>query len=206
MPEPALHNLFPTPLLQWQTDEEDLRKALLRDVLLRRTGERAIGAERVAVSCFERSDPQYEPLSRVIHTALKSFLELNAGTENLEMPRYTVKGAARLLNRDDYVEVRDSGQADVSGVFYLDLGDGAGEEFVGFLEFIDPRVAVKMLPGRRLSTNARIHPRPGLLLLYPGWAKRLFYPYEGEKPRIVLEFDLRFGPSDGDADWTGARG
>lgn len=207
MPEPALHSLFATPLLQWETGEEDLRQALLKDVLQRRNGARALGAECVAVGWFEGGDPHHAPLADLMQAALQRFLAAHAVTQdrNAELPRFSAWGTVRLLNRGDFVELRDSGQADLSGFLFLDQGDGAEEQYGGFLEFIDPRTGVKTLPGQRPASNARIDPQTGLLLLFPASTKRLFYPYEGDKPRIFLEFDLRFGPSAEDEDWTGAR-
>ncbi len=204
MSDPVLHNLFPTPLLEWETGEEALCTSLLEEVLARRDGGRALGAERVDIDCFGRDAPACAALTAVIHAGLERFLALLAGKPGLEIPSYSLTGEARLLAKDDYLEIRDSGPADISGVFYLETGDENAEDTGGVQELLDPRTGIKLLPGRHLSTSARFSPRNGLLLMYPGWVKRLIYPYQGVAPRVLLDFDLRFGAKDGDADWTGA--
>jgi hypothetical protein len=202
MPEPSLTQLFVTPLLQWETGEEELRDALLRDVHARRSGERSLGAERIGLDCFKAETENGERFLKMIDHGFARFCELVA-EKPVDLPVFSLTGCARLLNKGDLVELRDGGEADLSGMFFLDIGDGTSEKVNGFLEFIDPRTAIKMLPGRRLSANARAAARPGLLLMYPGWLKRLVYPYLGEKPRILIDFDLRFGASVEDEDSTG---
>lgn len=197
MADPALLNLFPTPLLEWETNAEDLREKLLRNVLAKRSGTRDLGAEYVALDCFDFRKPENEALREVINTALASFINMVA-TKEFEIPSYGAKGVARVIGPGDFVVPRDSGQADLSGVFYLDIGDGSSTELRGSLEFIDPRMGIKKLPGRSLTANALVRPKPGLLLMYPGWFRRVVYPYEGEKPRILLDFDIRFTPKDED--------
>lgn len=197
MANPLLLNLFPTPLLEWETNKEELREKLLRDVLAKRSGTRALGAEYVVLDCFDFRKPENAAMQEMIRTALSSFIKMVA-TKEVEMPSYGIKGVARLIGTGDFVTPRDSGQADLSGIFYLDIGDGSSTEIRGSLEFTDPRMGIKKLPGRNLSANALVTPKPGLLLMYPGWFKRVVYPYEGQKPRILLDFDIRFRPKDAD--------
>ena len=197
MPEPYLTPLFVTPLLQWDTGEVELCADLLQEVEGARTGAHSLGAETAAVSCFDSQNPGNAAFLALLHRAISTFLDQNAG-KAVEVPPYAVDGQARILGKGDFVSLRDTSRKDLSGALYLDIGDSSDRELSGYLEFIDPRVGVKMLPGKRQSVTARVTPAIGLLLLYPSWFKRVIYPYEGEKPRVLLDFDVRFGPPDED--------
>ena len=197
MPEPFLTNLFVSPMLQWETGEDALCAALLEDAKAARPGARDLGAEYAELTCLDPGNPINAAVLDLLHRAISRFLDLNAG-KAVEVPPYQVAGVARILNTGDFVSLRDTSRKDLSGALYLDVGDGADAELNGFLEFIDPRVGVKMLPGKKQSVTARVTPKAGLLLLYPSWFKRVIYPYEGQRPRILVDFDVRFGPPEED--------
>lgn len=192
MGQPSVVDLFTTPLLQWDFGQPELIDALLAEIMAARAGTREMGAERVDVDFFDGSTPARVEFQKVVHRAVSHFIETLAEKENTELPGYEPRGVARLIHKGDFLAPWETSRFDLSGIVYLDIGDGPSLDLRGFLEFLDPRVAIKPLPGRRLSLNARAAPQRGLLLLYPGWFQRVIYPYAGEQPRVLFDFDIRF--------------
>ena len=192
MVQPTVVDLFPTPLMQWDIGQPQLIEDLLAEVMSARPGTREMGAERVDLDFFSGNTAPSAEFRRVVHQAVDHFIKFLA-VKKTELPSYKGQGAAWLVHKGDFLAPWEAARNDISGIVYLDTGDGPAFELRGFLEFLDPRVAVKALPGRRLSVNARVTPQRGLLLLYPSWFRRLLYPYEGESPRVLYDFDIRFG-------------
>ena len=191
MGQPSVVDLFPTPLQQWDIGQPELIEALLAEVMAARPGKRSMGAERVDVDFLNGASPTHAEFQKVLHQAVSHFIKFLA-IKKVELPAYTARSNAWVINSGDFLAPWEASRNDLSGIIYLDTGDGPSFDIRGFLEFLDPRVAVKQLPGRRLSVNVRVTPQAGLMLLYPSWFRRLLYPYEGVKPRVLLDFDIRF--------------
>ncbi|MEX0923924.1 MAG: hypothetical protein WD489_01850 [Rhodovibrionaceae bacterium] len=197
MGQPSVVDLFPSPLLQWDIGQPELIDALLSEIMAKRAGMREMGAERVDVDFFDSSTPERIEFQTVLHRAVGHFIEVLAGGKATVLPGYEPRGVARLIHKGDFLAPWETSRFDLSGIVYLDIGDGPSLDLRGFIEFLDPRAAVKPLPGRRLSLNARATPQRGLLLLYPGWLRRVIYPYAGKQPRVIFDYDIRFRATTG---------
>lgn len=88
-----------------------------------------------------------------------------------------------------------------SGTYYVDDGGRATDESVGGeFEIMDPRGPGVAMYAPSLvfddgghntgGTNVRFTPRPGLLILFPGWLYHQVRPYRGSGQRISIAFNL----------------
>lgn len=79
----------------------------------------------------------------------------------------------------------------VSGTYYADVPDGAAA-----IRFEDPRLPLMMAaPPRRnaASTHVEISPRPGMALFWESWLRHEVLRNGGERPRISVSFNYRWG-------------
>jgi len=93
-----------------------------------------------------------------------------------------------------------------SGAYYVDTGDGIGDDFGGEFQFHDPR-------GGALLDNAAarvaapgdaaplIRPEPGSFVIFPSWMLHSVRPYQAGGTRISIAFNLALpqGPAPGAA-------
>ena len=82
----------------------------------------------------------------------------------------------------------------MSGVYYVTVPDGLGTQshtnvMAGAIEFGWPERLLGEGASARLG-NRIIHPRPGMLLLFPSHIHHRTYPHGKEKDRICISFDI----------------
>jgi len=80
-----------------------------------------------------------------------------------------------------------------SGTYYVDAGDPTD---VGApLHLFDPcqARAVTFLP-QVVQESVFIHPKPGLMVLFPSYVPHMVFPHEGKGTRISIAFNLRKEP------------
>ncbi len=54
-----------------------------------------------------------------------------------------------------------------------------------------------VLPGDPFNESIRIRPRPGLMVLFPGWLKHFVHPHTGTGTRISIAFNIAYKEPDG---------
>ena len=81
-----------------------------------------------------------------------------------------------------------------SAVYYVRVGDGAGGELV----LHDPRMPGLQMYAPHLrframgpDAHARIEPKPGLMVLFPGWLAHSVEPWQGTGNRISVAMNIR---------------
>jgi hypothetical protein len=88
-----------------------------------------------------------------------------------------------------------------SGVYYVDDGGIAADPSLGGeLEFMDPRgplpavtaphLGVAMPGGLSAGATERVPPRPGRMVMFPGWLLHKVRTYRGSAERISIAFNL----------------
>lgn len=89
-----------------------------------------------------------------------------------------------------------------SGVYFVDDGYAKSDDEAlgGQCELGDPRgpvpamvapgLAFRLPGGQNGGFSEIIRPQSGMLLLHPGWLARAERPYEGDRQRLVIEFEL----------------
>ena len=87
-----------------------------------------------------------------------------------------------------------------AGVYYVETGtDDPANPLSGLFEFVDPRSARGALPipGDPFRETIRIRPRPGLMVLFPGWLNHFVHPHTGGGPRIAIAFNIAYKEPEG---------
>ncbi len=80
-----------------------------------------------------------------------------------------------------------------SGTYYVDTGDPS--DAAALLHLFDPcqARAVTFLP-HVVQDSVFIHPKPGLIVLFPSYVPHMVFPHEGKGTRISIAFNLRKEP------------
>lgn len=78
-----------------------------------------------------------------------------------------------------------------SGVYYVnaDPDPAAG----GTIDLFDPRATMLARHAGAGSASVRIHPYPGLMLVFPSWLLHSVAPVTGDQLRICIAFNVKFG-------------
>ena len=94
------------------------------------------------------------------------------------------------------VVLHDHGESHWSVAFYLDPGDADPDwdPDSGALVLVDPRRAPATVAGTTLWPPLfTIRPKPGTLVVFPGWLQHFTYPYRGTRPRVCVSANVRIG-------------
>lgn len=100
---------------------------------------------------------------------------------------------ANVARRGHYSKPHVHPNSNLSGVYYVDAGDSpSGDAHSGVLEFLDPRHRPGMFEteGTLRFDAYRVTPESGLLVLFPAWLYHYVHPYQGERPRICVAFNI----------------
>jgi uncharacterized protein (TIGR02466 family) len=84
-------------------------------------------------------------------------------------------------------------------VYYVRVPPSAGaDRRAGTLELLDPRPAATMSPTPGQRQRHFVHPRPGMMLLFPGWLSHMVHPFTGPGERISIACNVSFPGADAD--------
>ncbi|HEU5322250.1 MAG TPA: TIGR02466 family protein [Methylomirabilota bacterium] len=80
-----------------------------------------------------------------------------------------------------------------AGVYYVQVPAAPGaDRRAGALELLDPRPAATMSPTPGVDHRCFVSPRPGLMLLFPGWVMHMVHPFTGAGERISIACNALF--------------
>ena len=108
--------------------------------------------------------------------------------------RVSLTGWANLNRRGDYNRSHTHTGNHWSSVYYVEPGKEVEDRpLSGAIEFIDPRPAINVydIPGISQVSTWTIRPEAGMMLMFPSWLRHGVLPYEGEKVRLTIAFNLR---------------
>ena len=104
--------------------------------------------------------------------------------------RYVIQAWAMVMKAGDYTMLHEHAEAHLSGVYYADAGDAAPDPS-GHLAFVRPGGAGVALPGLPLTAGMFVvRPQTGLLVLFPGTLQHFVHPYQGQRPRVAVAFNV----------------
>ncbi len=114
-----------------------------------------------------------------------------ASTSEGVPPRFALEAWANVLGRGHYHSVHCHPNAIWSGCYYVTGNPGAGDAFSGKLELLDPRLGASVAhhPGSSLYGRFLLDPRPGQIIVFPGWLQHQVHPHAGDAPRITVAFN-----------------
>lgn len=138
--------------------------------------------------------PEYRKLRRIVEKAARRYLEVSgmrrASAQNLSM---SIFNWAAVHGSGEFHPAHTHVGEFLAGVFYAQVGDGAGK-----IQFADPRGSVAPFGHKMVHT-----PKAGELILFPSWLSHMVtvsHPAEsvkqGDQPlRVVVSFNI--GPKEG---------
>lgn len=107
--------------------------------------------------------------------------------------RWKVYAWANVNRAGDFNKVHIHPASTWSGTYYVDAGDPT--DGAAPLHLFDPcqARAVSFLP-HVVKDSVYIHPKPGLMVLFPSYVPHMVFPHEGNGTRISIAFNLRKEP------------
>ena len=104
---------------------------------------------------------------------------------------------ANVNRRGQYNRVHFHPGSTWSGTYYVDAGDSpsATNPLAGSLELLNPNQAPPMSFLSGLVPQVRIvQPQSGMMIVFPSFLPHAVHPYEGDRPRISIAFNVHKDP------------
>ncbi|MBY0227829.1 MAG: 2OG-Fe(II) oxygenase family protein [Gemmataceae bacterium] len=204
--------LFPTRLLSIQFDGVEAMNAGLAALF---AGEAFAGGFDMHPDSFNLLDKAGEwPVVREAAALFRQGLEQWLAREGLKPAGADAVLFTSLSERGDFTVVHNH-NADVVAVYYAQCGTpakpavlvpGEDDEYFaaedGALLLHDPRFNAN-LAASGSRDYAKVFPRPGLMVVFPGWLWHSVTPHLGERPRLALSanFRLKWAEKDNAVAW-----
>jgi uncharacterized protein (TIGR02466 family) len=97
------------------------------------------------------------------------------------------------INRSGDYNVPHNHQCTWAIVYYVRVPPAQGpDRRAGALELLDPRPAAAMSPAPGQSQRYFVQPRPGRMVLFPGWVSHMVHPFAGPGERISIACNVSF--------------
>ena len=150
---------------------------------------------------FQRTEPAFVELRRQMIEAVRQ------ATLHVA-PRYDFSAIG--IQAEGWINVNDQGGYNTphdhpgwvwSGSYYVRvpaLACGDGSERSGFIEFLDMRTNVGVLPiegATCFMSKFTLRPSEGMLVLFPAYLRHWVYPNDQPAERVSIAFNARFAPS-----------
>jgi uncharacterized protein (TIGR02466 family) len=195
-------NLFTTPLLThvWE-DGPELNLPLRESILAREAA--SPGSAKSNRGGWHSDVGQLEfcgePGKRLVRH-MREFADEATRRTLAEQPqsqplRWTVFAWANVNRSGHFNSVHVHPASTWSGTYYIDAGDPLDRQNGTPLQLFDP------CPGRSTtflptlaSSSVYIHPKPGLMVLFPSYVPHMVFPHSGARERISIAFNLRKEP------------
>jgi uncharacterized protein (TIGR02466 family) len=147
----------------------------------------------VLAFCGEAGQRLIHHIHEMIQEAtLRLYAEFSRAPEPLS---WTLSAWANVNQRGDFNTVHTHPGSTWSGVYYVDHG-GAGPEAEGAaLHLSDPcPPRTNLFFPEFLTSDFRVWPVPGLMVLFPSYVPHSVAAHQGERPRISIAFNVRKEP------------
>lgn len=196
--------LFATPIFSFEdAGDAELDRELVRRLVVESESSPGLtrsnsGGWHSVPDLSQRPDACYQDLMRrVVARVQATFFELARGQAEAVDLRYrlAVQAWAMVMRHGHHTLVHDHTEAHFSVAYYPDAGDADPAMYPdsGNLTFVDPRRGGTVIPGVELfPSQFAIVPRPGLLVVFPGWLQHHVQPYRGVRPRVCISCNVRF--------------
>ena len=195
-------NLFATPLVTYVLpDVTELNESLRTQILLQQTRSGGLsksnrGGWHSDVGELEFcGDAGRQLIDRM--RALTDEATRRVSAEYREPPpspmNWKVFAWANVNRAGDFNKVHVHPASTWSGTYYVDAGDPTDEAAPLHLFDPSPARAVSFMP-QVVRDSVYIHPKPGLMVLFPSYVPHMVFPHEGKGTRISIAFNLRKDP------------
>ncbi|MBA3564222.1 MAG: hypothetical protein H0W33_09490 [Gammaproteobacteria bacterium] len=149
---------------------------------------------------FQWPEPPVKRLARFCHLAVAGVLESvsDYSKEELQRLKFNYHAWFHITRRGGYQGLHHHQNATWSGIYCVDPGDQLPDRpESGAVRFHDPRAQAdqymdagngRLKPAIRHGAHTIRH-EAGTLLVFPSYVSHEIFPYEGERPRIVVAFN-----------------
>ena len=202
----AIHPLYVVPLMSAQLPEAEALNGQLaqlfleleaqgdayRDIVQRDT------QHRIFESRFDlhlRKEPPVQQLFAFINRTLLGFIANINGYDEAQMANieFDMHAWFHVTRTGGFQGVHNHANASWSAIYCVDPGD-PGSGFSGAVRFHDPRAvgdAYRDPCNENLKVPYKLGPwqlshKPGQLIVFPSYLWHEIFPYEGQRPRIVV--------------------
>lgn len=108
--------------------------------------------------------------------------------------RWTLSAWANVNRSGDFNHVHVHPASTWSGTYYVDAGEPSDSDRGAPLHLFDPCQGRSMAFLRTLPSSVYVHPKPGLMVLFPSYVPHMVFPHNGSSARISIAFNLRTDP------------
>ena len=195
---PQVQLLFATPVIADEIAQADELNAALERIILDKRSEHPgmkLSNRGGWQSSHDFASWSGEDGRAVIQRAVELASAHTVGPRG-SPPRWILEAWANVSGPGAFNMPHVHGGSYWSAVYYVRVGEGEGEG--GQLVLHDPRMpGLRMhAPGVRFRNmgpelKAEIKPKPGLMVLFPGWLSHSVEPWDGSGERISIAMNIR---------------
>jgi len=193
----GFHALWPTLLLEREIPGHEVaNKALVEVIEGLESDNRDLTTDYLGGNLMGNPHPAVQWLRDCVNkTVIDYFHHLEMGYPI----NWSLQGWANINRTGDYHDPHNHPHAYLSGTYYVRVPDeapivGSRKDIrSGHISFYDPRGAVNMTAIRRdpnIEAEFTLHPRAGLILLWPAFLQHFVHPNLCEEPRISISFNV----------------
>jgi len=199
--EARLTNIFTTPLVTYVLkDAADLNSSLRERILARQLENPGVnksnrGGWHSEVGelefCGQAGQRLVAHMREIGDEATRRVFVENR--EPVSPVRWKVFAWANVNSDGDFNKVHVHPASTWSGTYYVDAGEPTDD--AAPLHLFDPcqARAVTFLPPV-VKDSVFVHPKPGLMVLFPSYVPHMVFPHQGKGTRISIAFNLRKDP------------
>jgi len=197
-------SVFPVPLFRYRwPDSEPLNESLRAAIFARE--QESPGQVRSNVGGWQSTEDFQKWTGAAGQTLLSRIGEMvNQATSLLLLPQSNVPAFrwkmaiwANVNRARQFNQMHFHPGSTWSGTYYVDSGDAPppGNTSAGCISFMNPNLAASMsFFTSILPQTLVVPPEAGLMILFPSYLPHTVYPYEGERPRISVAFNVLKDP------------
>lgn len=199
--------VFATPILMRMLPRTEPVNARLREAILQAEREDTghggsnVGGWQSTPTLLDWPIPEIAELRQWLDDAIVHVACLP--DERASRVEYTAYAWANLIRNGGYNRTHDHGDIHWAAVYYVDRGEPEpGHPMNGKIELRDPRPGASIggnlrYPGYTFGQGLIIDPRPGMLLMFPGWIEHFVHPFFGRGERISVAINVTVKRVDG---------
>jgi uncharacterized protein (TIGR02466 family) len=195
-------NVFATPLITHVLqDAAELNPCLRERILTRESETRGIGKSNQGgwhseTGQLEFCDDAGRRLIGHMRQLAEEATQRVFAERNEQAPpyRWTLSAWANVNRNGHFNKTHVHPGSTWSGTYYVEPGEPTEAERGTVLHLIDPCQGRSMTFLTALPSSVHIHPKPGLIVLFPSYVPHMVFPHNGRGPRISIAFNLRAEP------------
>jgi len=195
-------NIFATPLITHYWKDAPEFNPCLRDGILSQEAENP-GVGKSSKGGWHSQTGQLEFCGDAGQRLISFMYELaeeatrRVFAERAEEPpryRWTIAAWANVNRNGAFNKIHVHPGSTWSGTYYVDPGGPIESEHGAALHLFDPCQGRSMTFLTALPSSVYVHPRPGLMVVFPSYVPHMVFPHNGRAARISVAFNLRAEP------------